>query len=122
MLGAMEDAAMWDWLRTVAHRWRFGARGNWTTGPVRLAQGGLWSVRTTGRESLVLTCAEGELWLTYEGDPRDYVLRPGDSMRLERAGHVVVQALRTSRFCLRERPAPCAASGAHPSGSAAAVR
>lgn len=91
---------MWDWMRTVVKRLRRGTRPARNTGPVRLAPGDPWSVRTHSSEPLTLTCAEGTLWLTREGDTRDYVLRPGDTLRLEHAGHVVVQALRPSRFCL----------------------
>ncbi|MBL0698772.1 DUF2917 domain-containing protein [Comamonas sp. JC664] len=102
---------MRDWMRTVRRRRGFDAEPARSTGPVGLPRGGVWSVRPHGREALELTCTEGELWLTYEGDPRDYVLRPGDRTWLERAGHVVVQALRASRFCLREpgAEAPAAA-------------
>ncbi|WP_205507415.1 DUF2917 domain-containing protein [Myxococcus vastator] len=91
---------MWDWMRKVTKRRRRAPRPALNTGPVQLAQGTPWSVRTRGDEPLMLTCAEGTLWLTREGDARDYVLWPGDTLRLEHAGHVVVQALRPSRFCL----------------------
>ncbi|MCE9671605.1 DUF2917 domain-containing protein [Myxococcus stipitatus] len=68
------------------------------SGCVRLLQGAVWSQRLLGTEGLSLTCAEGLLWLTFEGDPRDYVLEPGVTVRLARAGHVVAQALRPSRL------------------------
>ncbi|UYI18493.1 hypothetical protein [Myxococcus xanthus] len=34
---------------------------------------------------------------------KDHVLRQGDTPHLTRAGHVVVQALSASRFCLARR-------------------
>lgn len=77
-------------------------------GTVTLARGGLWSRRVRAAGS-TLTCHEGWVWLTREGDARDYVLAAGDSVRLDKPGLVVVQALRTARFELQratlERPA-----------------
>ncbi|WP_002633845.1 DUF2917 domain-containing protein [Myxococcus hansupus] len=94
---------MWNGLRTVANRLRFGAAPARRTGRVRLPQGGLWSVRTPGGEPLELLCGDGLLWLTREGDTKDHVLRPGDTCSLDHPGHVVVQALRPSTFCLAQR-------------------
>lgn len=103
---------MWDWMRTVANGLRFDAAPARSVDPVHLAQGGLWSEHARSRQPLTLTCREGLLWLTCEGDAKDYVLRAGDTLRMERSGHVVVQALRPSRFCLRQRTPvhpPCTA-------------
>lgn len=74
---------------------------------VTLAPGALWShrVRSSGD---TLTCHEGRVWLTREGDAADHVLRVGDSVSLEGAGLVVVQALRPARFSLSPaKPRPC---------------
>lgn len=82
------------------------ARGG--TAHVALHEGGVWSRRLRAR-SLRLTCCEGLLWLTREGDVRDTVLNPGDSVRLDGPGLVVVQALRPARFGAREgAPEPLA--------------
>ena len=89
-----------DWLRTLTERLVPGARRDAHAGPVLLARGATWSVHTHGGRPLALTCGDGQLWLTREGDTKDYVLGPGDTVRLEAAGHVVVQALRPARFCL----------------------
>nr|WP_253816723.1 DUF2917 domain-containing protein [Myxococcus xanthus] len=43
------------------------------------------------------------MWLTCEGDVKDHVLRQGDTPHLTSAGHVMVQALSASRFCLAQR-------------------
>ncbi|QQR44224.1 DUF2917 domain-containing protein [Myxococcus xanthus] len=94
---------MWDWMRTVVSELRFEAASARNVGPVHLAQGALWSERPQSGHPLTLTCREGMLWLTCEGDAKDYVLHPGDTLRMERSGHVVVQALKPSRFCLMER-------------------
>ncbi len=37
--------------------------------------------------------ARGRVWLTRDGDARDYVLNPGDSMVLEASGRVVIFGL-----------------------------
>lgn len=89
-----------DWMRALAERLRPGTRGDGSTGPRCLARGAMWSAHLHGGEHLALTCAEGQLWLTCEGDARDYVLGPGDSVHMDASGHVVVQALRSARFCL----------------------
>lgn len=80
------------WLRA----WLGGAAVAEEMPPMCLAAGGLWGMRLRG-PSRVFTCGEGEVWLTIEGDARDHVLRAGDSLRLP-TGHVVVQALRATRF------------------------
>ncbi|WP_216619666.1 MULTISPECIES: DUF2917 domain-containing protein [Myxococcus] len=94
---------MWDWMRTVVSGLRFEAAPARNVGPVHLAQGALWSERTRSGHPLTLTCREGMLWLTCAGDAKDYVLHPGDTLRMERSGHVVVQALKPSRLCLMQR-------------------
>jgi len=69
-------------------------------GPVTLARGAVWSrrVRSCG---FTLTCHEGWVWLTREGDAEDHVLAAGDSVVLDQPGLVVVQALRPARFELQ---------------------
>jgi hypothetical protein len=37
---------------------------------------------------------DGALWITQEGDPRDYCVNPGDSFEIKRDGLVLVSALR----------------------------
>jgi len=48
-----------------------------------------------GRDVLIRV-REGEIWLTQERDLRDYVLRAGESMRLDCEGTAVAGALRRS--------------------------
>lgn len=81
-------------------------RGLWRgteAGPARvvLDEGTVWS-RRLRKGGLRLTCCEGRLWLTREGDARDTVLEAGDSVRLDGPGLVVVQALRPARFSASE--------------------
>ncbi|MFP2913496.1 DUF2917 domain-containing protein [Pyxidicoccus sp. 3LFB2] len=102
-----------DWLRALAERLRPGARWDGSEEQVRLARGDTWGVHALGGEHLALTCDDGQLWLTCEGDSRDYVLGPGHTVRLEAPGHVVVQALRSARFNLVRRPADLARATRH---------
>jgi hypothetical protein len=46
-----------------------------------------------GADARVLRCRAGVVWVTREGDARDYVLRTGEELRLEKGGRVVVQAI-----------------------------
>ncbi|NVJ27223.1 DUF2917 domain-containing protein [Myxococcus sp. AM011] len=95
-------STLWNHLKPEAHP-------EAEAGCIRLFQGALWSRRLQASEGLSLTCTEGRLWLTFEQDSRDHVLEPGATLRLEQAGHVVVQALRPARFRLAkdgQRPSP----------------
>ncbi|MCP3102757.1 DUF2917 domain-containing protein [Myxococcus sp. K15C18031901] len=74
------------------------------TGTLRLERGELWSRHLRPGEALWLTCREGELWVTHEGDPRDYVLEAGATMRLDRGGHTVVQALQSASLRVAHEP------------------
>ncbi|MGE5116121.1 MAG: DUF2917 domain-containing protein [Betaproteobacteria bacterium] len=51
-----------------------------------------------------IECAAGVLWITQDRDPRDIVLTPGRSFRLDRAGRAVVYALEDARLALHRRP------------------
>jgi nicotinic acid mononucleotide adenylyltransferase len=64
-----------------------------------LEQGSLWSYQAHG-ERLRLSCDEGSVWLTREGDPVDHVLASGKALQVEGHGRVVVQALRPARLRL----------------------
>jgi quercetin dioxygenase-like cupin family protein len=52
-----------------------------------------------------VACLQGELWITEEQDGQDVVLRPGQSLRLERNGRTVVQALSAARVAVDAPPA-----------------
>ncbi|MBL8480155.1 MAG: DUF2917 domain-containing protein [Sterolibacteriaceae bacterium] len=47
-----------------------------------------------------LVCLEGELWLTRDGDPEDYILGAGNCMRLGSRDRAMLQALQSSRVHL----------------------
>jgi hypothetical protein len=52
--------------------------------------------------SLAVTCEDGVLWLTVDGDPRDFVLEAGESFETEDRGRVLIYALADSRITIAE--------------------
>ena len=54
------------------------------------------SVSVAGRRGMTIRIAQGRVWLTRDGDIRDYVLSAGDSMRLDASGRVVLFGLAPS--------------------------
>ena len=42
----------------------------------------------------------GNLWVTQRGDQVDYLLRPGECLKVERDGLVLIQGLKAARFRL----------------------
>lgn len=46
----------------------------------------------------------GEIWLTIEGDPRDYVLREGQKQLVPIEGCTVIEALSTSQVVFSDGP------------------
>jgi len=57
---------------------------------IRLEARAVWS-ETVAAETEIL-CREGTLWVT-RGDARDYVLKAGEMLRVERGARVVVSGL-----------------------------
>ncbi len=96
--------ALLDGLRAAVTRWK-GTRDECTSILVALPRGTLWS-REVRSSELTLSCLEGWLWVTREGDAKDHMLTAGRSLRLDAPGRVVVQGLRPSRFSL-SRESPC---------------
>lgn len=58
----------------------------------RLEPGRTGSVRV-GRTPVQIEAYEGMLWVTQAGDPRDYVVEPGQKFVVTRPGLAVMQAL-----------------------------
>lgn len=82
----------------------------------QLAKGSLLKLRDAqGRGVAVFS---GSLWITQEGDLRDIVAGAGDSVRFDRGGLVVIEALADARLLLLE---PSTASATLPRPSAAAL-
>ena len=48
----------------------------------------------------LVRCLEGTLWVTQDGDRDDHVLRVGETMRIDRDGPTVVQAMTGSRLAV----------------------
>jgi hypothetical protein len=61
-----------------------------TTATLRPRQ--LWQIRGDNRWRFI-TCQRGEVWITQEGDPRDYLLKEGDMLLITLPGLVLVQAV-----------------------------
>jgi len=57
----------------------------------------LWYMEGDRRGDLI-SCVFGRLWITQEGDLKDYVLEPGQDFWVTRSGSVIVQALEYSKF------------------------
>lgn len=66
------------------------------TRDVELHTNQVWELRGDHRWR-VLICLQGELWVTQEGDWRDYLLAAGQMFIITRPGLVVVQAFQPSR-------------------------
>ena len=55
------------------------------------------------RGSLAIVLLEGEVMVTFEGDPLDHVLAPGERFATRGRGRVAVSALRRSLFSVTPR-------------------
>ena len=62
------------------------------------------SLSIAGRPGMIIRIAQGRVWLTRDGDIRDYVLSAGESMPLEASGRVVLFGL-TEAFIQVDTPA-----------------
>ena len=70
---------------------------------VELCAGSGWSVRGRRRRQ-TLFCLEGQVWVTQEGDIRDYLLGSGDAFLVTLPGLVLVRALTAARIGYAEGP------------------
>jgi hypothetical protein len=57
----------------------------------------LWSIEGDRRGD-VISCSSGTLWITQEGDLKDYILYAGKDFWVTKPGAVVVQALDNAQF------------------------
>jgi hypothetical protein len=64
-----------------------------------------WSIEGN-RHGDVISCKSGILWITQEGDMRDYIIEAGRNFWVTRPGTVVVQALDNStlKYSLNDMP------------------
>jgi len=64
---------------------------------ITLAKYKLWTIEGDRRGD-VISCLNGTLWITQEGDLKDYVLETGRDFWVTKPGTVVVQALDNSQL------------------------
>ncbi len=64
-----------------------------------------WSIEGDRRGD-VISCSNGALWITQEGDLKDYVVEAGKDFWVTKPGMVVIQALDNAQFkySLNEQP------------------
>ncbi|MDH5263410.1 MAG: DUF2917 domain-containing protein [Betaproteobacteria bacterium] len=55
---------------------------------------------------------EGTVWITEEGEPRDFVVGPGEAYVVARPGLTLVQAMVAARVALVDEDLDCAANDA----------
>ena len=65
----------------------------------------MWTIEGDRRGD-VISCASGSLWITQQGDLKDYVVENGRNFWVTKPGTVVVQALDDSqiKYSLNEMP------------------
>ena len=65
----------------------------------------MWKIEGDRRGD-VISCVSGNLWITQEGDRKDYVVENGRNFWVTKPGTVVVQALDDSiiKYSLNEMP------------------
>ncbi len=68
-----------------------------TLSEVSLARHKLWSI-DGDRRGDVISCLSGILWITQEGDLKDYVVEAGKDFWVTRQGTVIVQSIEDARF------------------------
>ncbi len=59
---------------------------------VRLGPGEVFTL-SGDRQGWRVMCEVGRLWITQAGDPKDYILGPGQQFRVSTSGGVVIQGL-----------------------------
>ena len=64
---------------------------------VSLAKHKVWSIEGDRRGD-VISCTSGTLWITQQGDLRDYVIGAGKKFWVTRQGTVIIQALDDAQF------------------------
>lgn len=72
---------------------------------VDLATGQGWGVKGRRRQQ-TLFCVKGRVWITQEGDIRDYLLESGDAFLITLPGLTLVRALTPSRIGYSETALP----------------
>jgi hypothetical protein len=55
-----------------------------------------------GAEGTILAPQGGTVWVTEEGDVRDHIVEPGQTLRIAQAGRAVVQAMQPASVSLHQ--------------------
>ena len=71
---------------------------------VNLARDGLIAIRDAAGTRVF--CQSGSLWITQEGEVKDAVLSPGETLTIRNRGLTLITALQTSALALLERQSP----------------
>jgi hypothetical protein len=64
---------------------------------ITLNKYGLWTMEGDRRGD-VISCTNGTIWVTQEGDMRDYILDRGQDFWVTRRGTLILQALENAQF------------------------
>jgi len=57
-----------------------------------------------------IACHRGSVWVTQDGDPRDVILRAGESFTLDREGPALVQAFQAGTISIARTAPPSRAA------------
>src|SRR5262245_57588263 len=63
-------------------------------------------LRIVNGEDRVIAVFEGQVWVTQDNDPRDFILGAGESLSLDRPGLSVIEAFHDARVMLVDAAAP----------------
>jgi hypothetical protein len=69
----------------------------WGGRAIGLRKGEVWRLENDLR-GLSVVCTDGILWITQEGDLKDYILEAGERYVIARRGSVVVEACSDARL------------------------
>ena len=86
-----------DSLRTFTELWRSALGRDGLQLQIALEPWRAWSL-VVGRDPVEIALVEGEVMVTFEGDPADHILGEGAAFKTSRRGRVAVVAFRPSRF------------------------
>jgi|GEM_PF-5724926 len=89
------------WLLSTRHGFACSAKSLDT---MRELATGATHALTLRRQATLLHCETGRLWVTLESEPRDFVVRAGETLVVQGPGRLVVLAVDAARFGLGPAP------------------
>lgn len=72
---------------------------------IQLQQGEVLCVSSVAKECRVV-CGSGILWVTQEGNPRDYFIRCGEGRAFTPGGRLIIEARQQATLTVRENDVP----------------